>query len=473
MSAIPSPSPPSKPIVPHDSEADHYRLAQKTLTDLLHLWSHTICSSDSPTLRSLENLQTKFEQNVVSIAAFGMVNRGKSAVLNALLGQALLTVGPLNGVTRTSTSVAWDPKWDWHSTHSESSSGPDLTFRFQLIDTPGLNEVDGEAREQLAWSVAQSADLILFIISADMTQVEYQALLELRTLLKPILLVFNKIDLYPDQDREAIYAQLTSPKLKQLVSPEEIVMVAASPNPVKVRVHWPDTAITYEWERPEPIMDQLKQEIFTVLQREGGSLLALNALTQMSQLHETLIHQWETQVNIWQPSWALLLAKSSLIGLNPLPGLDLLLGLGADLVAIQIQLRDLKYPLNRHLLQPLGRQLSLNIGVLLGVEVISIWLMQTSLLTLDAWLGMPLLNTATYWLAATFQASAAAYSLFRMKRQIPSLLKTDLRSGPYSPRSTIQTILDQLHAGSILSRLQQEVRDQWGLKSDHGSQQLP
>jgi len=44
---------------------------------------------------------------VIRIAAFGLVSRGKSAVLNALLGQKILQTGPLNGVTQWPRSVRW------------------------------------------------------------------------------------------------------------------------------------------------------------------------------------------------------------------------------------------------------------------------------------------------------------------------------------------------------------------------------
>ena len=59
-----------------------------------------------------------------------------------------------------------------------------------------------QAREKLARDVARHADLILFVISSDMQRREFEALAELREAQKPILLVFNQIDRYPDADRE-------------------------------------------------------------------------------------------------------------------------------------------------------------------------------------------------------------------------------------------------------------------------------
>ena len=50
----------------------------------------------------------------------------------------------------------------------------------ELIDTPGIDEVDGETRELLARRVAKQADLILFVVAGDITKVEYAALSQLR-----------------------------------------------------------------------------------------------------------------------------------------------------------------------------------------------------------------------------------------------------------------------------------------------------
>ncbi|MBV8270466.1 MAG: dynamin family protein, partial [Planctomycetaceae bacterium] len=44
-------------------------------------------------LRQLRDLGRKLDDNTIEIAAFGMVSRGKSSVLNALLGQEVFKVG--------------------------------------------------------------------------------------------------------------------------------------------------------------------------------------------------------------------------------------------------------------------------------------------------------------------------------------------------------------------------------------------
>jgi len=53
-------------------------------------------------------------------------------VVNALVGQKVLATGPLHGVTRWPRSVRWTP-----------ATGK---IQIELIDTPGLDEIEGEAR---------------------------------------------------------------------------------------------------------------------------------------------------------------------------------------------------------------------------------------------------------------------------------------------------------------------------------------
>ncbi|MEL6937187.1 MAG: dynamin family protein, partial [Cyanobacteria bacterium J06607_17] len=60
-----------------------------------------------PEIDNLLGLQKKLEQGTLHLAVFGMVGRGKSSLLNALIGQPLFVTGPLHGVTQDVTSVDW------------------------------------------------------------------------------------------------------------------------------------------------------------------------------------------------------------------------------------------------------------------------------------------------------------------------------------------------------------------------------
>ncbi|MFM7383266.1 MAG: GTPase, partial [Microcystaceae cyanobacterium] len=179
----------------------NYYQAQQTLQNLvknLDLRAREKAELTSE-INHLCELLEKLDQARIQIAVFGLVGRGKSSILNALLGQTIFATGPLHGVTQDIHATAWQLP--------ASDELPDLqgytlqgwgNAQIQLIDTPGIDEVDGHHRELLAKAVAQKADLILFVIAGDMSKVEYQALSELRQVGKPMILVFNKIDQYPE-----------------------------------------------------------------------------------------------------------------------------------------------------------------------------------------------------------------------------------------------------------------------------------
>ena len=130
-------------------------------------------------IHDLETMLDKLESMVVQIAAFGMVGRGKSSLLNALVGREVFVTGPLHGVTRDAQTVNWSISQEALGTLKATLSSNGQS-KIELIDTPGLDEVDGETRAALAAQIAQQAYLILFVISGDMTKIEQLALSQLR-----------------------------------------------------------------------------------------------------------------------------------------------------------------------------------------------------------------------------------------------------------------------------------------------------
>ena len=88
-----------------------------------------------------------------------------------------------------------------------------------LIDTPGLNEVDGAERAVMAHEAAQRADLVLFVTDSDLNEVEYSALVELAASHKPIILVLNKADLYSPEELADLLSLFRGPRLAGIVDP--------------------------------------------------------------------------------------------------------------------------------------------------------------------------------------------------------------------------------------------------------------
>src|SRR4029079_4339356 len=96
-----------------------------------------------------------------------------------------------------------------------------------LVDTPGLNEVDGANRAEMAHAAASRADLVLFVVDSDINDTEYRALVELSSSNKPLLLILNKADLYSRDQLDDLLGVFRGPRLAGIVSPEHIVTAQA------------------------------------------------------------------------------------------------------------------------------------------------------------------------------------------------------------------------------------------------------
>jgi uncharacterized protein len=406
-----------------------------------------------PEIEALNSTLSKLDANVIRIAAFGLVSRGKSAVLNSLLGERILQTGPLNGVTQWPRSVRWKP-------------GDKVLV--ELIDTPGLDEIQGDSRAQMARDVARQADLILFVVSGDITRTEYQGLLELRQAQKPLILVFNKIDLYPETDKNAIYKnlqQLGAGNLQnQPLLPDEIVMIAAEPAPMEVRVEYPDGSITSEWETPPPQVEELKQVILTILNREGRSLLALNALIQSRESEEKIaqktvdIREKEAEDIIWRFSQY----KALAIGLNPIAFLDIVGGLITDLALIRALAKLYGLPMTSYEASKLLKTILFSSGGLLLSEIGSSFILGLGKSTAAIASGDNPLNITTFVGSAITQGGIAGYGAYTVGKAAQSYLEKGCTWGQLGANTVIQEILSQVDKNTILYRLQQELGGDFG-----------
>jgi uncharacterized protein len=401
-----------------------------------------------PELEALSTTLNKLDSNVIKIAAFGLVSRGKSAVLNALLGDKILQTGPLNGVTQWPRSVRWQPGGK---------------VQVELIDTPGLDEIEGESRAQMALEVVRQADLILFVVSGDITRTEYQALLELRQSQKPLILVFNKIDLYPDTDRAAIYQNLQQlgaghPQAQPLL-PDEIVMVAAEPAPMEVRVEWPDGGVSYEWETPPTQVDELKQIILNILNREGRSLLALNALIQ-ARVAEAAIAQKTVDLREQEAEniiWQFTKYKALVVGLNPIAVLDILGGTVADLFLIRALARLYGLPITNYEAGKILKTILLSSGGLLLSELGSSFLLGLGKSATAITSGDNPINITASFGSAIAQGGIAGYGAYAVGKAAQVYLEQGCTWGQLGANTVIQEILSQVEPNTIVYRLRQEL----------------
>jgi len=444
----------------------NYKQAQTALRDLVENLDLTPQerSGLEPEINGLETMLDKLDRLVVHIAAFGMVGRGKSSILNSLLGEKVFETGPIHGVTQIQQSANW-------SLTREAIEGSDRSIlrvslpsinesHIELIDTPGIDEVDGEAREALARQVAKHVDLLLFIISGDMTKVEFQALSELREVGKPIILVLNKIDQYPDADRVSIYQKIRDERVKELLSPDEIVMAAASPLIARA-VKRPDGRTSVQLSTGEPQVEDLKLKILEVLHREGKSLVALNTMLYADDVNEQLVKRKmairEQTAN--RIIWNGVMTKAVAIAINPITVLDILSSAAID-VAMILTLSKL-YGISMTQQGAIG--LLKKIAIAMGGITASELLANLGLGSLKSLLGLAApatggMSLAPYLSVALTQAGVAGISSYGIGQVTKAYLANGASWGPDGPKAVVTRILSSLDEASILNRIKDELR---------------
>lgn len=406
----------------------------------------------------LRCLLDKLEQSVVHIAVFGMVGRGKSSLLNALIGQNVFETGPIHGVTQTIQTADWQVTQDAELTRV---SLPGIgSSRIEFIDTPGIDEVNGEQREALAHQVAQQADLILFVIAGDMTNVEFEALSRLRQASKPLILVFNKVDQYPEADRIAIYETIRDQRVKELLSPDEIVMASASPL-VNRLVRRPDGSQTVQRDRGQPQIDQLKLKILEILHQEGKSLVALNTMLYAGDVNEQLVQRKmairdrSADEAIWQAT----MAKAAIVALNPVTAVDMLSGAAIDAALIVTLSRLYGLAMTQKGALDLLKKIALSMGGIGASEM----LLTLGLGSLKSLLGLSTVATgglaiAPYMSVAVAQAGVAGVATYGIGQIVKVYLANGASWGPDGPKTVVSHILTSLDEKSILSRIRSELK---------------
>jgi small GTP-binding protein len=289
-------------------------------------------------LEAVQEYSCKLDEGEVRIAVFGLINCGKSSLLNALAGKPVFETSAEGGVDPKGKTEIWEPA-------ENLVSGLDRS-RAVLVDTPGICEPDhtgsGKARVRAeeARATALKADLVLYVVGNDITEPEMQAIKALRSAKKPMILVFNQVDRYTAEQRSAIRAALEK-RIGQFRTdnyPLEIVETAAAPNPQRVMRELID-GTWEEFDRPgPPQIDELRVHILDLLAESGKELLVANTLLQVGGLSEEVvakrlaIRRAHAERIVRYHSILLGLA----VGVNPLPGVDIA-GVGVDTVAMIVQ----------------------------------------------------------------------------------------------------------------------------------------
>jgi small GTP-binding protein len=394
-------------------------------------------------LDQLHAMAEKLATGKVEIAVFGEISTGKSALINALVGEAVAEVNVRGGWTKDVWNLGWKGA-------GYVVPGLDQS-QVVLVDTPGLNEVDGAQRATIAHEAAARADLVLFVTDSDLNEVEYSALVELAASHKPILLVLNKADLYTPQEIDELLSVFKGSRLAGIVEPENVIVAKADPRQVEYFVESVDGRTRQEWRKPAPDVAALRERILEVLAVEGKALVALNAAMyaadksdRMAALRVRMRNEKATET-----IWSFAVLKAVGVASNPLAVADVVGGTAVDAVMVVT----------------LGKVYGIDITTQNAREL------ATSILKAAGWVMLSeaaVSYTSSFFKAITGgwatvitalpQALAAGYGSYIVGQAARYYFEHGASWGEHGPKRVVTRILENTDKRSVLQRLKDEIK---------------
>ncbi len=205
------------------------------------------------------------------LVVVGEFNAGKSAFINALLGERILE----EGVTPTTTKVnilrygeKKEKKILSENVESINLKAPYLK-EISIVDTPGTNAIIREHEEITSLFVPRS-DLILFVTSADrpFTESERIFLDQIKSWGKKVVLVINKIDILQNPEALEEIQVFVSENAKKVLNVDPEIFPVSSQLALKAKQGEPAL-----WE--ESRFEHLETYILNTLDQEARLKLKL------------------------------------------------------------------------------------------------------------------------------------------------------------------------------------------------------
>lgn len=372
----------------------------------------------------IQAISEKLSREEIHIAVFGRVGVGKSSLLNALLGQEVFSTSPLHGETRV------EGRSDWTREGRRD--------HVVLIDTPGIDEMDGEQREALANSVARRSDIVIMVCEGDLVESEFTALSLLLKEKRAVVLALNKADHFTKNERQLVMDRLRE-RTEGLLPSTHIVAVSADPRPPG---------------HPHGV-ESLKALLWDILERKGKSLSALNASLFAADLDQKIASRIvEARREVAQRIIRnYCITKGLVVAANPIPVADLLAAAGTD-VAMVMHLGEVYgFRLNRResarLLLTISAQMVALMGAYWGTNLAS-----------------SLLKTASAGFSTTLTAAAqgalAWYATLVTGRMAETWFARGKSWGSSGPREAAQEIIAEFDRDRVLA----EARDELASKLD-------
>ena len=185
---------------------------------------HVLLARSGVTREDEVALEASVEQlsELFLIVVAGEFNAGKSAFVNALVGETVLE----EGVTPTTSKVTLvrhegggptRPKEGLHVVHHASP----VLESLHIVDTPGTNAIERE-HERLTREFLPQSDLVLFVTSADrpFTESEREFLTSIRDWGKKVCFVVNKVDILDNDEDVAKVTDFVRDNARQMLGAE-------------------------------------------------------------------------------------------------------------------------------------------------------------------------------------------------------------------------------------------------------------
>lgn len=422
---------------PASSQGDtHLQLATESLRQLLE--DPRIPDEIRNNLRDdytqVQGMLDKLEHGHLHVAVFGRVSVGKSSLLNALIGKPVFSVSVLHGETRHINMQQWE----------EYADGG-----IYLIDTPGINEIDGESREKMAHDVANRADLVLFVVDGDLTEVEFRALKTVTGTHRPTLLVVNKADRYTEDEQRQLRGILRN-RTQGIIPPENLIFTTAQASRQTV-IFVDENGAEQEGIRERPVnVTALKTRLWDIVEAEGKTLAALNASLFAGHLSKEVGERiLAVKRELGEKTIRLYcLGKGIAVALNPLPVADLLAAAVIDATMIIHLSKLYGLPISRNEAGELVRTILAQMVLLMG----TVWAVHLA----SSMLKIGTAGLSTIVTGAT-QGAIAWYSTLVVGKVAEEWLANGKSWGESGPKLTVERILDSLDRDSVLNDAREEI----------------
>jgi len=385
------------------------------------------CAVLGPELAALDRQIERLEQGRLRLAVFGRVGVGKSSLLNALLGRSRFATDLAHGSTRRQDRERWQ-----HTIVGLAG--------VELVDTPGIDDVDGPARQRLAARVALGADLLLFVLDGDLTRAEAEALEQVLGWGKPLLLVVNRIDCWPVGERAPLLDSIRR-RLPAAAAGLDLVAVSAAPRQARLLA---DGRVRSD---PQPpAIDPLQERLLALLTSHGALFLALNSLRAGDRFAQHLqaqrLRQHQQRAHGVIGRFATL--KAAGVAANPLVLLDLAGSIACDTALVMQLCRLYGLTINgaqaRRLLARLSGHSALLGGTQIGIQLLLGSVRQALLVAAPFTAGLSLAPAAPVALA---QAALAVHTTRLTGRLAAAELLKAAQQGAARPGALLRRLARQ------------------------------